>query len=112
MSLYSSALAEISTELLVVSAVMRTFGNCGADDPPWPRVESSELSAATGRAPNWAAALPAAPGDGGGVGSFIVGGLPPVSRSVGVSAFVPDDGAISLAAEPAPAEATNIWFSN
>src|SRR6516165_9799524 len=110
----------MSTELLSRSAVIRTLGNCGPPDPPWPSAFSSELSVATGTPPNCAAAVrgvaPSAAAAGllglGGAPPIVeLGGAPPVSLSAAVIAFTPEVGAISLvgdSAETAPPLVTKI----
>src|SRR5215467_6447778 len=95
------------TELLSRSAVIRTLGNCGPPDPPWPSALSSELSVATGTPPNCAAAPRGGAPSLGGAGLLEFGGAPPVSLSAAVIAFTPEVGAISLvgdspAAAPPP----------
>src|SRR5271170_4695905 len=119
MSLYSSGLAYMSTELLIKSAVIRTLGNCGPPDPPWSSAPSSELSVATGTPPNCAAAVRGlAPPSAGEPGPLELGEAPPgelgevppvsplnppVSLSAAVIAFTPEPGAISFVGDSAEA---------
>src|SRR5208282_3470922 len=111
----------MSTELLGTSAVIRTFGNCGPPDPPWPSALSSELSAATGTPPNCAAAVCRVPPPADEVGLLELprplelarplelprppelDEMPPVNLCAAVIAFTPEEGAISFVADSAEA---------
>src|ERR1700728_5358314 len=123
----------MSTELLGTSAVIRTLGNCGPPDPPWPSSPSSELSVATGTPPNCAAAVRGlAPPSAGEPGPLELGEAPPgelgeappappvrpanppVSLSAAVIAFTPEPGAISFVGDSAetPPLVTKICCNN
>src|SRR6185437_14640172 len=121
----------MSTELLRTSAVIRTLGNCGPPEPPWPSAPSSVLSVATGTPPNCCAAPPVRPAAPSACWAGLLGlpvepprlllrllledGIPPVSLSAAVIALTPDEGAISLvgdSAETAPPLVTKICCSN